>query len=141
VHQVRRGATPVLTHRGADRELPARRVLNLRLPRGRALIDQELYLPKTWTDNRGRCAEAGIGQDVEFATKPALTTLTGPIPGRSVSPGATSLMIAGSSARLNLSARPPGATLGRVGGFRCGVRPAAGWRPRLAEPTPPGWCR
>jgi SRSO17 transposase len=43
-------------------------------PRGRALIDRELYLPKTWTDDRDRCAEAGIGQDVEFATKPALAT-------------------------------------------------------------------
>jgi SRSO17 transposase len=41
-------------------------------PRGRALIDRELYLPKTWTDDRERCAEAGIGQDVAFATKPAL---------------------------------------------------------------------
>jgi len=40
--------------------------------RGRALIDRELYLPKTWTDDRDRCAEAGIGQDVEFATKPTL---------------------------------------------------------------------
>lgn len=40
--------------------------------RGRALIDRELYLPRSWTEDRGRCAEAGIGQDVEFATKPAL---------------------------------------------------------------------
>jgi SRSO17 transposase len=42
-------------------------------PRGRALIDRELYLPKTWTDDRDRWTEAGIGQDVEFATKPELT--------------------------------------------------------------------
>ena len=41
-------------------------------PRGRALIDGELYLPKTWTENRERSAEAGTGQDVEFATKPQL---------------------------------------------------------------------
>ena len=41
-------------------------------PRGRALIDRELYLPKSWTEDRDRCAEAGIGQDVEFATKPKL---------------------------------------------------------------------
>jgi SRSO17 transposase len=40
--------------------------------RGRALIDRELYLPKTWTDDRDRCAKAGIGPDVEFATQPAL---------------------------------------------------------------------
>lgn len=41
-------------------------------PRGRALIDRELYLPASWTDDRKRCAEAGIGQDVTFATKPEL---------------------------------------------------------------------
>jgi SRSO17 transposase len=41
-------------------------------PRGRALIDRELYLPKTWTENRERSAEAGTGQDVEFTTKPQL---------------------------------------------------------------------
>jgi SRSO17 transposase len=41
-------------------------------PRGRALFDRELYLPTSWTDNRDRCAEAGIGNDVEFATKPVL---------------------------------------------------------------------
>jgi SRSO17 transposase len=41
-------------------------------PRGRALIDRELYLPKSWTADRKRCAEAGIGADVEFATKPEL---------------------------------------------------------------------
>ena len=41
-------------------------------PRGRTLIDRELYLPKSWTEDRDRCAEAGIGADVEFATKPKL---------------------------------------------------------------------
>jgi SRSO17 transposase len=39
---------------------------------GRALIDRELYLPTSWTDDRQRCAEAGIGDEVEFATKPEL---------------------------------------------------------------------
>jgi SRSO17 transposase len=40
--------------------------------RGRALIDRELYLPVSWTDDRDRCAEAGIGNEVEFATTPKL---------------------------------------------------------------------
>jgi SRSO17 transposase len=40
--------------------------------KGRALIDRELYLPSSWTDDRQRCAEAGIGDEVEFATKPVL---------------------------------------------------------------------
>lgn len=38
--------------------------------RGRALIDRELYLPKDWISDRERCRDAGIGHDVEFATKP-----------------------------------------------------------------------
>jgi SRSO17 transposase len=41
-------------------------------PTGRALIDRELYLPVSWTDDRDRCREAGIGDDVSFATKPEL---------------------------------------------------------------------
>jgi SRSO17 transposase len=40
-------------------------------PRGRALIDRELYLPKSWTDDRDRCRRAHIPDEVEFATKPA----------------------------------------------------------------------
>jgi len=42
-------------------------------PRGHALIDRALYLPRCWTDDAGRCDEAGIPQDKRgFATKPAL---------------------------------------------------------------------
>jgi SRSO17 transposase len=37
------------------------------------LIDRELYLPASWTEDRERCEEAGIGAEVEFATKPVLT--------------------------------------------------------------------
>jgi SRSO17 transposase len=40
-------------------------------PRGRALIDRELYLPKSWTGDRDRCAAAGVPDEVEFAAKPA----------------------------------------------------------------------
>lgn len=39
---------------------------------GRALTDRELYLPEKWTDDRGRCRAAGIGDGVAFATKPEL---------------------------------------------------------------------
>jgi SRSO17 transposase len=39
-------------------------------PLGRALIDRELYLPKSWTADRQRCAEAGVPAQVQFATKP-----------------------------------------------------------------------
>jgi len=40
--------------------------------RGHALIDRELYLPKSWTGDPARCAAAGIPADVTFATKPQL---------------------------------------------------------------------
>jgi len=42
-------------------------------PRGHALIDRALYLPKSWTEDPDRCAEAGIPSDKQtFATKPTL---------------------------------------------------------------------
>ena len=38
--------------------------------RGRALIDRELYMPKSWTDDPDRCRKAHVPDDVEFTTKP-----------------------------------------------------------------------
>jgi SRSO17 transposase len=43
-------------------------------PRGHALIDRALYLPKSWVADPDRCQAAGVPDDVEFATKPALAT-------------------------------------------------------------------
>ena len=37
---------------------------------GRALIDRELYLPKSWTSDRDRCRTAHVPGEVSFATKP-----------------------------------------------------------------------
>lgn len=41
-------------------------------PAGHALIDRELYLPKSWTGDPERCAAAGIPENTAFATKPRL---------------------------------------------------------------------
>jgi DDE superfamily endonuclease len=40
--------------------------------RGYAFIDRALYLPRSWTSDPGRCSDAGVPADAEFATKPAL---------------------------------------------------------------------
>ena len=39
---------------------------------GHAIIDRELYLPRSWTDDAERCRAAGIPDRVGFATKPEL---------------------------------------------------------------------
>ena len=39
---------------------------------GHALIDRDLYLPKSWTSDPARCAAAGIPEGTAFATKPKL---------------------------------------------------------------------
>ncbi len=41
-------------------------------PQGRTFLDRELYLPKTWTEDRDRCERAGIPAGRGFRTKPEL---------------------------------------------------------------------
>ncbi|MFJ4980410.1 IS701 family transposase [Streptomyces coeruleorubidus] len=40
--------------------------------RARALVDRELYLPKSWTEDRERCSAAKIPDERGFAAKPEL---------------------------------------------------------------------
>jgi SRSO17 transposase len=37
-----------------------------------ALVDERLYLPKEWTDDKKRCQKAGVPDDIEFKTKSEL---------------------------------------------------------------------
>ncbi len=46
--------------------------LSYAAPAGHALIDRELYLPKSWIADAARCAAAGIPAETAFATKPKL---------------------------------------------------------------------
>ena len=41
-------------------------------PRGRALIDRALYLPRSWAGDPDRCRAAGVRPGTVFASKPAL---------------------------------------------------------------------
>ena len=43
-------------------------------PKGRALVDRELYLPKEWAADHARHAEAHVPAGVGFHTKPMLAS-------------------------------------------------------------------
>jgi SRSO17 transposase len=43
--------------------------------KGRAMIDRELYLPESWTDDPARCRAGRVPQQVGFRTKPQLAQL------------------------------------------------------------------
>src|SRR5947199_9819913 len=46
--------------------------LSYATPQGRTFLDRELYLPQEWDQDAERRAEAGVPEQVEFATKPQL---------------------------------------------------------------------
>ncbi|MGY2012155.1 transposase [Nocardia gipuzkoensis] len=68
----RRGTAPALRLGRSHGEQPDRSVPRLPSRHGHALVDRELYLPESWTTDRDRCRDAGIPEEVEFATEPRL---------------------------------------------------------------------
>ena len=64
--------TPVLGHGRQGRQLPAGRLSRVCQRNGRAFIDRELYLPRSWTNDPDRCRAARVPAAVEFRTKPQL---------------------------------------------------------------------
>ena len=86
--------------------------------RGHALIDRELYLPRSWTCDKARCAAAGIPEGTVFATKP---TLARAMVGRALDAGTPAAWVTGdeTSDAVKLSScvpKFPGAG-GEGGGF------------------------
>ncbi|MFI5775173.1 IS701 family transposase [Streptomyces sp. NPDC051658] len=60
--------------------------------RGHAAIDRELYVPRSWTEDRARSRAAGIPDTVDFATKPALAAR---MIGRALDAGVLASWVAG----------------------------------------------
>lgn len=115
-------------------------------PAGHAMIDRELYLPRAWMDDPARCAAAGVPEDVEFATKPALATT---MIGRALDAGVPARWAAGDEvygADPGLRAELESRQIGYVLGIGCDRRlPTAAGPIRadvLAASVPTGaWAR
>jgi SRSO17 transposase len=115
-------------------------------PAGHAMIDRELYLPRAWMDDLARCAGAGVPEDVEFATKPALATT---MIGRALDAGVPARWAAGDEvygADPGLRAELESRQIGYVLGIGCDRRlPTAAGPIRadvLAASVPKGaWAR
>jgi SRSO17 transposase len=82
---------------------------------GHALIDRELYLPRSWAADRSRCAAAGIPGGRGFATKPKLARV---MIARALDAGTPAAWVTGDEVygadpglRADLEARPIGYVL------------------------------
>ncbi|TVZ05049.1 transposase [Trebonia kvetii] len=69
------GAAAVHRNRGQDHELTGGVFLAYAGPKGRALIDRELYLPRSWAGDEARVAATGVPAGTAFRTKPQFLQL------------------------------------------------------------------
>ena len=114
--------------------------------KGRALLDRALYLPKEWATDADRREEAGVPEEVEFATKILLArrmverAAASGVPARWVTADA----VYGSDYHFRLTAENLG--LGYVAGVRADFAIFAGFRQvrvkaLLAQVPEDGWSR
>jgi SRSO17 transposase len=114
--------------------------------KGRALLDRALYLPKEWAGDADRREEAGVPEEVAFATKIVLArrmidrAVTAGVPARWVTADA----VYGSDYHFRTTAEGHG--LGYVVGVRTDFAVCVGFRQvraraLLAEVPPNGWHR
>ncbi|WP_314224393.1 IS701 family transposase [Streptomyces zaehneri] len=91
--------------------------------RGHAAVDRELYVPRSWTCDPGRCRTAGLGENTVFATKPA-----GPRDDRTVpgcrAPGRLGDRRRGLRRQPETAIRPGGTRLGYVLAVACSAEVA-----------------
>jgi SRSO17 transposase len=114
--------------------------------KGRVLVDRALYLPKEWASDADRRDEAGVPEEVEFATKIVLARR---MIGRAVAAGlgakwVTADAVYGSDYHFRTTVEGHG--LGYVAGVRADFAAFVGWRQvrakaLLAEVPAGAWRR
>jgi SRSO17 transposase len=100
---------------------------------GHTLIDRELYVPASWTEDPDRCADAGIPAETGFATK---TELAGRMIVRALDGGVPAGWVAGDEvygASSALRGELEDRGVGYVLAVACGHRIHAGTEPERAD--------
>jgi len=112
---------------------------------GHALIDRELYLPKSWISDPARCAAAGISPQAVFATKPKLARM---MIARTLDAGALASWVAGDEVygadpdlRSDLERRQVGYVLAVAKTHRVATSGRAGQAGALARLPRSAWQR
>jgi SRSO17 transposase len=111
-------------------------------PGGSALIDRALYMPRSWTDDPGRCRAAGVPEAPTFATKPALARqlITRALDAGTPAGWVTADEVYGQDPRLraDLARRDLGYVLAVARTTRSAPRSASSRRSRWPGGCPPG---